>query len=111
MRREGRVAAVSALSGVEDDRAGDERLTRIWERERDVAILVEALAALRASARLEERTLRAFELVAVRGVPPAEAAAQCGMDVETVYVIKNRLTKRLRDRPRPDERVRRGRVR
>lgn len=97
MRREGRVAAGSALSGVEDERAEAEHLTRIWERERDAAILVEALAALRASARLEERTLRAFELVAVRGVPPAEAAAQCGMDVETVYVVKNRLTKRLRE--------------
>lgn len=72
-------------------------LSQIWERERDAAILGQALAELGRSSRIEEHTLRAFELFVVRGVPASEVAEQCGIDVDAVYVIKNRLTKRLRE--------------
>lgn len=95
-RGEGR--AQPAGSGVEEVAAASEaQLTQIWTREREVAVLAQALEALRRSPRIEEHTLRAFELVAIRGVPPAEVAAQCGIEIETVYVIKNRLTTRLRE--------------
>jgi len=77
--------------------AEEAHLTRVWAKERDAAILVEAMAKLRASTRMEEHTMRAFELVALRGVPAEVVAAQCGIDVDSVYVIKNRLTKRLRE--------------
>ena len=56
-----------------------------------------ALAVLRDESQVDDRTLMAFELVALRGVPAAEAASQAGMSVEQVYVAKSRLTKRLRE--------------
>ena len=33
----------------------------------------------------------------LRGVPAPEAASQCGMTVDQVYVAKSRITRRLRD--------------
>lgn len=86
-----------ALTEVAAPLPEEARLTQIWEREREAALLIEALARLRQSTRAKEHTLRAFELAALRGVPAAEVAAQCGIDVDTVYVIKNRFTKRLRE--------------
>lgn len=75
----------------------EQHLTRIWAAEREQVILTEAMAILRTSPRMDERTLRAFELVAVRGVPAAEVAAECEMSIDAVYVVKNRLIKRLRE--------------
>ncbi len=74
-----------------------QQLTIVWRREREHAILNEAMSLLRSSARMEEHTFRAFELFALRGVPAEEVASQCGIEVDSVYVIKNRLTKRLRE--------------
>jgi DNA-directed RNA polymerase specialized sigma24 family protein len=51
---------------------------------------------VRAESGVDERTMLAFELVALRGVPTGEAAHQCGMSTEQVYVAKSRVTKRLR---------------
>ena len=100
MRRKahrGRAAGDSVLGGVEAALPDEAHLTVIWEKERRAATLTQAMEMLRGSARLEAHTLRAFELFAIRGVPAPEVAAQCGIDVDAVYVIKNRLTKRLRE--------------
>lgn len=75
----------------------DAHLTRVWAKEREAAILAEAVAVLRDSPRLEEHTMRAFELFVVRGMPAATVAAECGIDIDSVYTIKNRLLKRLRE--------------
>lgn len=75
----------------------EQQLTQVWRREREHAILAEAMQTLRASTRMDEHTFRAFELFALRGVPAEEVASQCGIEVDSVYVIKNRLTKRLRE--------------
>lgn len=76
----------------------DEReLQAAWDRERDRAAVAEALRILRETSRAKPQTMRAFELFAIRGVPAEEVAAQCGMSVDAVYVIKNRLTGRLRE--------------
>lgn len=72
-------------------------LTRLWEREQKQAVLNEAMSILRTSTRTEANTMRAFEMFAVRGVPADVVAAECGLSVESVYVVKNRLTKRLRE--------------
>jgi RNA polymerase sigma factor (sigma-70 family) len=74
-----------------------EELHQLWNRERQQAILSEAMHLLRSNSKSDPTTLRAFELAAVRGVPAEAVATQCGIEVETVYVIKNRLTKRLRE--------------
>lgn len=100
MRRRARVrqaAGGSAADEVAAPEAEGEHLSRVWAKEREAAILGEALAVLRASPRMEAHTMRAFELFALQGVPAEQVAAQCGMAVDTVYVVKNRLTKRLRE--------------
>jgi RNA polymerase sigma factor (sigma-70 family) len=80
------------MSEVPDESA----LRSIWVDERDRTILSQAMAILRSESASEDRTVLAFELVAMRGVPAAEAAAQCGMSTEQVYVAKSRTIKRLR---------------
>jgi RNA polymerase sigma factor (sigma-70 family) len=76
--------------------ADEPSLRSIWDQERDRSIVARALAILRDESGVDDRTLEAFELVALRGVPAQEAASQCSMSVEQVYVCKTRVTKRLR---------------
>lgn len=83
----------SALIDVSDD----ETVQRDWEDSRQRVILERAMHVLRSDTRLDERTIRAFDLCALRQVPPQEAAAQCGMSVAEVYVAKNRAIKKLRE--------------
>lgn len=77
--------------------ADEPSLRSLWDEERDRDILMRAIAILRDQATVDPRTLLAFELSALRGVPAAETASQCGMTVEQVYVVRSRLTKRLRE--------------
>lgn len=56
----------------------------------------EAWEDVRENSNLAPASLLAFELTAIRGVPAAEAALQCGMSVDQVYVAKNRVAARLR---------------
>lgn len=58
-------------------------------------ICEESWQRIRDAGQGEERTIRAFELTVLRGVPVAEAAEQCGMTVDQVYVSKHRVAKRL----------------
>lgn len=82
----------TVLSEIPDESA----LRSIWTDERDRAILAQAMGILRGESGVDDRTLLAFELVALRGVPATEAAAQSGMSVDQVYVAKSRIVKRLR---------------
>lgn len=79
------------------DIADESTLRSIWTDERDRAILARAMSMLRDESSVDDRTMQAFELVALRGVPAAEAAAQSGMSVDQVYVAKSRMTRRLRE--------------
>lgn len=80
-----------------DPPAADERALRsLWTDERDRAILARAMSMLRDESSIDDRTLLAFELVGLRGVPATQVAEQCGMTVDQVYVAKSRVTKRLR---------------
>lgn len=76
--------------------ADEQALRRAWTDERDRVILHRAMSALRERSSIDDRTLTAFELVALRRVPAEEAAAQCAMSVEQVYVARSRVTKSLR---------------
>jgi RNA polymerase sigma factor (sigma-70 family) len=84
----------SASSGSLQDSGGDDA---VWDAERKQAILALALTKLRENSRTSENTIKAFELVAIRGVPSEAAARECGMSVDDVYVAKNRVTKQLRE--------------
>lgn len=80
-----------------DTVADEASLRGIWDEERDRSIVHGALAMLRRETSIDDRTLRAFELVALRGVPAAAAATECGMTVDQVYVARSRVTRRLRE--------------
>ncbi len=73
------------------------RLSAIWEAERRRTVLEAAWAELRSSARTSPVTLRAFELLVLRGVPAEAVAEDCTVSVAEVYRIKHRLTRRLRE--------------
>ena len=68
-----------------------------WREARQKVILERAMEVLRTQTKLDERTIKAFDLCAVRNVPPEAAAAECGMSVNEVYVAKNRAIKKLRE--------------
>lgn len=97
-RRSARGRMAHAGEDLLDDAWSDDHLVMdAWERERERAIVVEAMSVLRSTSRVQEGTLRAYELFALRGVPADEVAKQCGISTDAVYVIKNRLTGRLRE--------------
>lgn len=59
-------------------------------------VLREAIQSLRGSDRAAEKTLRAFEMVALRHVPVAAVAEELGMTAQEVYLAKSRCLERLR---------------
>jgi len=95
MIRSGRMRASGGEASL-DEVPDEPALRSIWQDERDRAILSRAMGMLRDEAAVDDRTLQAFELTALRGVPAAEAASQCSMSVDQVYVARSRVTKRLR---------------
>jgi RNA polymerase sigma-70 factor (ECF subfamily) len=92
--KEGKETLDSSVESPIDE--GDE-LAKAWAQAEERAVLQEALAVLRRESKASESNLKAFELVQLRGMPEAAAAAECGLSVEQVYVAKHRLTKRLRE--------------
>ena len=94
-RAVGRAAARRGESALVD-LSDPARLTAVWEDEQRRLIILRAMEVLRAG-KSAAPTLRAFDLVAVRGVPVEEAARECGMTVDEVYTAKNRVAKRLRE--------------
>ena len=80
-----------------------------FERALERRIFEQAWEQVRGEGRTGEEILLAFELTALRGVAPAEAARRCGMSVEQVYVAKTRVTQRIREAvERIDQIVRNG---
>jgi RNA polymerase sigma factor (sigma-70 family) len=83
----------SGFRGLPDNQQLDE----MWEAERERTILSAAMNELRTRTKTDEKTMRAFELVAIYGVPAEAVAAECSLSVAEVYRVKNRITKRLRE--------------
>jgi len=88
--------AGATLDGVPAE-LDEPQLRSIWNEERDREMLVQALALLRDDSSIQERTMQAFELVALRAVPASEVAAQLGISTDQVYVARSRVTRRLRE--------------
>lgn len=73
----------------------DETMSAAWDRELERAVFTKAWELVRS--RFEPGTIRAFELVAMRGLAADVVAAECGVTAEQVYVAKSRVTKALRE--------------
>ncbi len=79
------------------DLSDTHRLTQIWDDQLKKTILQRALERLQSETNFDAKTLRAFELVALRDVSVEAAAEECGMKPSDVYVAKHRSLKRLRE--------------
>ncbi len=76
---------------------GAERMDRWWEEEERAHIANLAWATVSASGTEDARSVRAFELLVLRGVPAAEVARELGTTVEAVYAAKYRVARRMRE--------------
>ncbi|HMN96133.1 MAG TPA: RNA polymerase sigma factor [Phycisphaerales bacterium] len=92
--RQRRVQASESLDSVSEI-ADDSAVAKLWMDERQLQIVLAALEELRRCG-VDDRTIKAFELYALRGVPVAEVAANLGMTADDVYSAKYRVSKRLR---------------
>jgi len=90
------VGGVEPLANVTDALKTDV-LEQLWEAEERRVLLREAMLRLRAETNFDERTVRAFELTALRSVPVELVAQECGMTVSQVYVARSRAATRLRE--------------
>jgi len=78
-------------------RCDDGTTVKDWNEAMHTAALERALGSLHSESRMDRRTILAFELSALRGVPAEQVSEQCGMTVAEVYVAKNRVIRKLRD--------------
>lgn len=89
----GETCDLEAIGGSLEARA---TLERWWDEEERAHVARVAWEQLKEGDRGDATSLQVFELVALRDVPPAEAARQMGMRIESVYAAKYRVAERLR---------------
>lgn len=77
------------------DPAAPAHLESVWDEEQSRHIATQAWTLIATTTRLDERTLRAFELVHLRGMSTSVVAATCGMSEDEVYVAKSRVARKL----------------
>ncbi|MBK9118077.1 MAG: RNA polymerase sigma factor [Phycisphaerales bacterium] len=83
----------SALAALPDDFDAE----AVWEAEQRRIIFEQAVTELRASTRLSERTIRAFERVVLGGEPVERVAVELELTPQEIYNAKNRVVNRLRE--------------
>lgn len=82
----------------EDAQSRARNMEAWWDEEERAYIAIRAWEEEREAGGHDPRSLRAFELVGLREVPPAEAARELGMSIEGIYSAKYRIAQRLRER-------------
>ena len=94
-QRHGRGTGDSKTLGLLDTVEARDDLAAKLEEEFDHELL--ELAMLRVAQRVETRTWRAFQLLALQDLPGAEVAATLSMPVGMVYVAKSRVQKMIHE--------------
>lgn len=79
-----------------DAEVTEEEMLKTWVEERRSRLLADAVESLREESKTDDRTVDAFELVAIRGMRASAVAEQLGMTVDDVYAAKSRCLKRVR---------------
>jgi len=72
-------------------------VTMAWEEQERRVVFKRAMEELHGSERIARGTIRAFEMVALEGVPAITVAETMGITVAEVYRVKSRVTRRLRE--------------
>jgi RNA polymerase sigma-70 factor, ECF subfamily len=85
-------AAESALRLLADPESS---LNQYWDEEHDRYVLRCLFEAVQLE--FEPATVRAFQRVALEGVPAAHAAHELGISLTAVYIAKSRVLRRLRE--------------
>ncbi len=75
----------------------DDELEAAWDTERRMTILRKALEQLQANTRIADKTVRAFEMVALQQLPPSHVAQELGINENDVYLAKSRVASKLRE--------------
>ena len=75
----------------------DQEIEEAWDTERRMIILRAALDKLRNTTKIAEKTIRAFEMVALQQQSTAQAAAELDMSENDVYLAKSRVASKLRE--------------
>jgi RNA polymerase sigma-70 factor (ECF subfamily) len=83
--------------GIPDDVPTPERVADSFHDALERTIFERAWERVHAESRIAPETLLAFELSALRHVPPQAVAERCGMSVDQVYVAKSRVARRLQE--------------
>lgn len=78
------------FAAIEDD----DRLQQLWDDEWRQAVLRQCLEEVRRE--FDGSTLEAFELFVWKGRPAQEVADELGMTPNAVFLVKHRVTKRIR---------------
>lgn len=77
------------FAGQPDEERARTTWTETWERH----VLDRCMAQV--SAEIEPSTYEAFELTALRGVPPEEVSSRLGLSRNAVFIAKHRVLKRI----------------
>lgn len=78
-----------------ENQLDEQRLSAIWDAECRASILRRAISELRTRSRMDPRTIRAFELIAIDRLEPSIVAHELGMKTEDVYLAKHRALEKL----------------
>lgn len=91
--RRGHERGESAL----EHEVSEKELLETWVEARRARMLAHAVELLREETRTDDRTVDAFELLALRAMSPQAVAAQLGMTLDDVYAAKSRCLRRIRE--------------
>ena len=83
--------------GISEEDLSEVAVAQAFDHALERRIFERAWEWLQANTHGRDESMRAFELTAMRGVPVGEAAAQCSMSVDQVYVARSRVSARLRE--------------
>lgn len=79
-----------------EDLPSEHEMTRLWEHQHEQELYRRAVIKLKETSRTDEHTLRAFELLVERQMPPKSVAEELHMSIDDVYRAKSRVAQRLR---------------
>jgi RNA polymerase sigma-70 factor (ECF subfamily) len=91
----GNSAFAEMLRELEDPESA---LSRLWDQEHDRYVMHHLLGLIRPC--FQPATWRAFERVALDGIPPDQVAEERGVSVNSVFIAKSRVLARLRQEGR-----------
>jgi RNA polymerase sigma-70 factor (ECF subfamily) len=95
-RRRGKELAVGGRDDTTDfmnQIVDDHTMSEIWEAEWQRAVVAQCMAEVRAE--VEPKTMRAFELVAMKGWPADKVAEELGITRNAVYLAKSHVLSRM----------------